>query len=200
MMRVLGLFHLFLIVVLSTSCITKVGTISQPCYGDEFLKDVRSLSREELAKLARVLEASTYPSQEKSGCREALLGQVYFAQERTSLASEYFSRAAQKLPSFSDYFLLAKAHVEMKRRDFDQAQQIARALLDSHTAVYSPAFALRVRRVLADIAANKKDDHQIIRTHQDLLHSGFKEDEALWRRPLPMWANIKVLTKFSSAS
>lgn len=175
--------NLFLIFLLPTfflaSCLTKLGTIKHPCYGDEFFSDISRLSPSELSKLARMLEASHYPNQEKNGCRAALLGQVYFAQERVSLASEYFSEAAKKLPELANYFLLAKARTELKRRNFDQAQQIAYALLDSHTSVYSPAFALRVRRILADIAAQKKDDHQIIKTHQDLLKSGFREDEAL---------------------
>lgn len=179
MTRIGNFILLILLLPLLNSCITKTGTLKHPCFGEEFLQDIHHLTKDELAKLARLLEASSYPNSEKSGCRAALLGQVYFAQERTSLASEYFSQAAQKLPELSDYFLLAKARVELKRRDFDQAQRIAHALLDSHTSALSPSFSLRVRRVLADVAAHKKDDVQIIKTHQELLDHGFKENEAL---------------------
>lgn len=179
MKRVVNLILLFFGLAFFCSCITKVGTIKHPCYGDDFINDIRHLSKAELAKLARVLEANSYPSQEKSGCRAALLGQVYFAQERASLASEYFSLAAEKLPELRDYFMLTKARVEIARRDFDQAQRIAHALFDSHTALLSPAFSVRIRRILADVAVHKKDDYLIIKTHQDLLNGGFRENEAI---------------------
>lgn len=191
MRRILIIYTMFLIVLFLNACLTKGGIPKHPCQGNEFLKDIAHYSKPELTKLARVLESSTYAGASNNGCRAALLGQVYLALEKMSKASDYFSIAARKLPELSEYFLLAKARAELKKQNFDQAHKIASSLLDSKTALLSSQFSLRVRKVLADIATEKKDDHQIIETHRALLAKGFPENEVLLFNLATALINIK---------
>lgn len=179
MIRLFKIIALLAMLPLFSSCFVKGSTLKNPCQSEVFLKDIASYSKAELVKLASVLEANSYANKTFDGCRAALLGQVYLAQDRMSEASDYFSFAAKKLPELSDYFLLAKANAEIKKHNFDQANRIANALIGSQASVLSPQFALRVRQVLADIAVQKKDDQQIINTHRELLAKGYTENEAL---------------------
>lgn len=170
---------LALVIAGSSSCLTKMGLVKNPCSGENFLKDLDSLNQGDIEKLARTLEANNYPHAQKNGCRAALLGQVYARQNNLELSSRYFAEAAEKLPELRQYFLLAQANLEVKRSNFLAAQQMSLALLNSQAQGYSPAFYLRVRAVLADIALQQKDDVAIIKTHRDLLSKGYQENEAL---------------------
>lgn len=178
-MRYFICYILVFFLIAFSGCFFNASLPKYPCQNDEFLKDISRFKKSELQKLARVLESSTYGSYQDNGCRHALLARVYLALERMSEASDYFSMAAKKLPEIKDYFLLAKAHVELKRQNFDDAYKIANALLSSRAASFSPQFTLRIRQVLADIAVLKKDDQQIIQTHQNLLAKGYAENEVL---------------------
>jgi soluble lytic murein transglycosylase len=179
MRRFITSITLFFVMVILNSCLTKTGLPKNLCQIDEFLKDISHYTKSELAKLARVLESSSAAHSGNSGCRAALLGQVYLAQEHMSKASDYFSLAARQLPEINEYFLLAKANAEIRNQNLDHASKITNALLSSHASMLSPQFSLRIRQVLADIAVQKKDDQQIIKTHRDLLEKGFTENEAL---------------------
>lgn len=172
-------FIFFLIILLLNSCAINEATIKNPCRSNIFVKELASFPKSELIKLASSLDKSSYSHHKEEGCRLALLGQIYFAQQRMSLASEYFSLAQKKLPELSEYFLLAKAKAEQKNHNLLPASQLAKAILNSPLAHSSLQFALQVRRVLADIAMLEKDHHQIIKTHQDLLTKGYTENEVV---------------------
>jgi soluble lytic murein transglycosylase-like protein len=160
------------------SCLTIREAPKDPCLAEDFLKDIDNYSRSELLKLVRILESSSSGNHKSSACKDALLGKIYFSLERMSLASDYFSDAAKKMPDLAQYFLLAKAHAEFKRNNYNQAQAIANALLESSKTL-SPQFALKTRKILADIALKEKDNQQIIKTHQAMLNNGYSANEAL---------------------
>lgn len=179
MIRIIVIFLCLVQIMVLNSCLVKAQrVIKNPCQSEELINDIKNYSKAELAALKKSLESNSYDDEKDSGCRAALLGSIYFTQERMSAASDYFSKAAKKLPEFRNYFLLAKAHAQTARHDYVQAKNIATALLNSPGSLNSQ-FALRVRKVLADIAVQTKDNHQIIKTHQDLLAKGYLENEII---------------------
>lgn len=169
----------YLFLFLFSSCTIREGILKNPCQQEAFANDIAKYSQAELLKLAKNLESLSYKDSVHSGCQKVMLARVYLALNNASVASDYFSKAAKKMPELSDYFLLAKADCELKKQNFDQAHNIAKALLSSQTFMLSPQYASRVRQMLADIAVMQKDDQRVIKTHEDLLAKGYKEDEVL---------------------
>lgn len=164
------------IMMAMSGCISSMKVPKNPCLADEFLEDIDRYSRGELTKLVNILESSSTGT--SNACKTALLAKIYFSLSRMSLASDYFSKAALQLPELGHYFLLAKAQAELKQHNFNQAFSIANTLLESSPAP-TPQFALRIKKVLADIAVAEKDNQHIIKTHQALLGNGLSEHEAL---------------------
>lgn len=172
-------FVYFLLLFFISSCFTKEGILKDPCQHEAFNKDIAKYSQAELLRLAKNLESLTFRDSVKSSCQREMLAKVYVGLASSSKASDYFSKAAKKMPELQDYFLLAKADCEYKKQNFDQAQSITKALLSSHAYMHSPQYATRVRQMLADIAVAERDDQRVVKTHEDLLAKGYQEDEVL---------------------
>jgi soluble lytic murein transglycosylase len=149
-----------------------------PCRYEGLALAIKSFSKADLDSLAKTLSSKSYGNDEQDACQKALLAQISFAQGRMSEAANYFSLAAKKMPELSHYFLLAKAHAELRQDNFNQAQQTSSALLQSLSPSLSNNFLNRAKKILAEIAVRQKDYHQIIRTHEELLEKGYREDEA----------------------
>jgi soluble lytic murein transglycosylase len=179
MIRMMKIIFIFFLIAPLNSCLVKMGIPKNPCQNKNFLKSLNNYSKAELVKLARILESSSYGSIKNDGCHQALLAKIYLATDRMSKASDYFSLAAKKIPELNEYFMLAKANAEIKRQNFNLANKILTALLNSSRNAITPYFFLRVRKVLADIAVKQKDDQQIIKTHYELLEKGYSENEVL---------------------
>lgn len=176
------------------ACITRISALKNPCQAQVLTRDISGLSRAELEHLAKVIGSSSYGNPQKCGCQAALLGRINFALENMTQASNYFSTAAKKLPDLSHYFLLAKAQAEAKKHSFDVATKTANAILNANSLPLQ--FSLRARLVLADIAVTNKNHHEIIRTHQDLLDRGFKENDVLL---FNLAQSLKSLGEFKKA-
>ncbi|HXW53532.1 MAG TPA: transglycosylase SLT domain-containing protein [Myxococcota bacterium] len=163
---------------LMSSCVS-VGKLSDdPCKKNDSLWDLTSYSRSELSLLAKNLSSRSYPSDRSSGCHTALLGRVYEALGQLKKASDAFALASKKLPEVSVYFLLAKARIEIKRQNLDEAHRIASAVLKDSSL--PTRFTLRVEQLLAEIARQKKDHVQIVATHQRLMNKGHNDHELLF--------------------
>jgi soluble lytic murein transglycosylase len=189
------LYLIFFLPLWLTSCYVNSNLPKHPCQSEEYLKDISHYSEAELKRLARIFESSSYAAAGNSGCRAALLGRLYMALDRMSEASSYFLQASQKLPEISEYFLLARAHAEVKKQNFDDAHNIVNALLAAKGSLFTSQFSLRLRQILADIAVQKKDNQQIIKTHEQLLKQGYGEDEALLFNLATALANVGEHTK-----
>src|SRR5580658_5139105 len=172
-------FFLSLLLVLTFSCFNKEQVVKNPCQYEAFSKDIAKYSQAELIKLVKSLESLSYKDSIRSGCQKVMLARAYLALGNASKASDYFSKAAKKIPELADYFMLAKADCELKKQNFLEAHNIAKALTDSQTFILYPQYANRVRYLLAEIAISQKDDQRIIKTHEELLAKGFKENDIL---------------------
>jgi hypothetical protein len=167
-----------LILLFVSSCLVKDGMLKDNCEHEAFSADIAKYSKAELTNLLKTLESRSFRGLH-GGCKDAIFAKIHVALGNASQASDYFSKAAKKLPELSDYFLLAKADCELKKQKFDEAHNIAKALLNSQSFTISPQYAFKVRQILADIAVKQKDDFQIIKTHEDLLSKGYQENEVL---------------------
>lgn len=175
-MNVIKLLLAICSLIFLDACVHKAGVVGNFCNREEFLHDLTSYRKADLDKLIRVLESSNANARE-GGCRAALLARAYYAAGSMSDASDYFSKAAEHIPEFHDYFMLAKADAEVRRFNFDQARRITDAVM-AHTGVPNN-FAMRIRTILADIAVLEKNDRKIINTHEQLLNNGYGESDAI---------------------
>lgn len=169
------LIYLFSILAINTSMAFAVKN-EDPCRNKEFADRITKLSPEEKIEWEKILKRSAR-SNEQHACQAALLGRLYESQNRFSEASSSFTTAAEKSPSLSDYFRLAKAKVEFKAENYQHARSLAQVLKSSPTSTY---IKTQAEQLLARIAVIEHNNEEIIETHTNLMRSKQENEEHLF--------------------
>lgn len=178
-MRKLSLiFGLFLILII-VSCNFSSRIIKNPCQCHDIIYNLHQIDRKDLYHLQNRLKNITYKNMQDKACNLALLAQINYSLKEFTLASDYFKKAAQKLPDLAPYFLFATANIEVERMNYRDAKKIAESLVFMNQAIFSKKFELKIHNLLLDISIKEKDKKNIFFNHDYLIKKGFRENEAL---------------------
>lgn len=178
MRKLLLIFGFFFILIIA-SCNFRSSIIKNPCRCQDIIYNLDQIDKKDLYYLQNKLKHRSYKNMQDKVCNLALLAQINYALKEFTLASDYFKKAAQKLPGLAPYFLFAAANIELEQTNYKAAKKIAESLVFMNQAIFSKKFEFKIYNLLLDISIKEKDKKSIFFNHNYLIKNGFKENETL---------------------